>query len=53
MVCMTANILPETGRGTARRVVEGVSLLTRRGAMTMAPSVSGCAAATSPCRGGM
>jgi len=43
-----SEILPGTGRGTTRRVVEGVCLLTQRGAAPMAPSVSGCAAATSP-----
>jgi len=44
----STTILPGTGRGTARRVVEGACPLTQRGAIAMAPSVSGHAAATSP-----
>ena len=45
-------ILPGTGRGTTRRVVEGDCGLAQRGAVGRAPSVSRFAAATSPCRGG-
>jgi len=43
--------LPGTGRGTARRVVEGTHH--SRSAQRRIPFVSRCAAATSPCRGGI
>ncbi|CAH0497031.1 hypothetical protein NVSP9465_02083 [Novosphingobium sp. CECT 9465] len=49
---MQANILPGTGRGTARRVVEGTLPAAQAGAMWIAPSVSRFAPATSPVRGG-
>ncbi len=45
-------ILPAAGRGTTRRVVEGARLPTQGCAIAMAPSVTRCARATSPCRGG-
>jgi len=46
-----APILPGTGRGTIRRMVEGASL--GRSTQSRAPSVSRFAAATSPSRGGL
>src|SRR5690606_28002102 len=44
-------ILPGTGRGTIRRIVEGA--LVRRCARWQTPSVSRCAAATFPSWGGL
>jgi len=41
-------LLPGTGRGTTRRVVEGAGGLTQRCVVRRAPSVSRYAAATSP-----
>ena len=43
-------ILPGTGRGTMRSMVEGIGL--ERIAERRVPSVSRFAAATFPCRGG-
>ncbi len=43
-------ILPGTGRGTMRSMVEGIG--PERGMQRRVPSVSRAAAATSPCRGG-
>ena len=43
-------ILPGTGRGTMRSMVDGIS--PERGTERQLPSVSRVAAATSPCRGG-
>ena len=40
--------LPETGRGTARSVVEGVRLFTQRCVRLRTPSVSRFASATTP-----
>ena len=47
---MTVNtdILPETGRGTVRRTVEGAYGLTGHSERGQAPSVGRCASATSP-----
>ena len=44
-------ILPGTGRGTMRSMVEGIGPM--RGTRRRVPSVSRDAAATSPCRGGL
>ena len=45
-------ILPETGRGTIRRMVEGALPTTQGRARRPAPTVSRFAPATSPFRGG-
>ena len=45
-------ILPEPGRGTARRVVVGAHPTKQGCGLTRAPSVSRFASATSPFRGG-
>ena len=51
MMALT-KILPETGRGTIRRMVEGALPTTQGRARRPAPTVSRFAPATSPFRGG-